>query len=313
MLKYPVIIDTDPGVDDTFAIMMAKASPEFDIKALTVMAGNVDIGFTLNNALGLAELLGIDVPVYKGAEKPLIVEFKDASEYHGESGLGYYKLKEVNKKAENEYAWDGIYKLAKEHKGELSIIALGPLTNIAIALLKYPDLPKYIKRLVIMGGTFYGYGNTTPYSEFNFWCDPHAAEIVLQSDLKKQIIGLNTTKQVILEEEDMNMLSSKDSNIEELIRSMIQFSKDNIKVKQVSGSFHIPDAVALAAMIKPEIFEFENHYVTCVTDGGLTQGWSIVDDRNKLGRKPNADIALSVNKEEYFKLLLRINALRGDI
>lgn len=313
MLKYPVIIDTDPGIDDTFAIMMARSSEELDIKALTVTAGNVDIGFTLNNALGLAELLEMNIPVYKGAEKPLVVEFKDASEYHGESGLGYYRLKQINKKAEMEYAWDGIYKLAKEHKGELSIIALGPLTNIAIALLKYPDLPKYIKKIVIMGGTFHSYGNTAPYSEFNFWCDPHAAEIVLQSDLNKQIIGLNTTKQAILEEEDMSKLSSEDSNIDELIKSMIQFSKDNIRAQQLSTTFHIPDAVAMAAMIKPEIFEFENHYVTCVTSSGLTQGWSIADDRNKLGKEPNADIALSVNKEEYFKLLLRINALRGDL
>jgi len=168
MIKNPVLIDTDPGIDDTFAIMLAKASVELDIKALTVTAGNVGLNNTLNNALGLCDLLNIDAPVYEGAEKPLIVELRDATEFHGESGLGGYTFKNTKKKPEKEYAWDAIYNIVKESKGNLTIIALGPLTNIAIALMKYPDLPKYVKRVVIMGGNFGDYGNCMPYSEFNF-------------------------------------------------------------------------------------------------------------------------------------------------
>ena len=312
-MKIPVLIDTDPGVDDAFAIMMAKASQNLDIKAITVTAGNVGLDNTLNNALGICDILGIDAPVYKGAERPMIVELKDAAEIHGTSGLGGYIFQDIKKTREKEYAWDGLYKTAKEYNGDLTVIALGPLTNIAIALIKYPDLPKYIKRMVIMGGNFGDYGNCVPYSEFNFWIDPHAAELVISSGINIEIYGLDCTRQTTLNIEELKRVSSANPKIEELIRHMEAF---DIKRGQVAGKpagFHIPDAVAVAGAIDPSIFGFEEHYVTVATEGGNIQGWSLIDKRQRLGKKANAKIAKTVDKEKFVEILLGINNLRGDM
>ncbi len=312
MIKNPVLIDTDPGVDDTFAIMMAKGSDKLDIKAMTVTCGNVGLKSTLRNALGICDILGIDAPVYKGAEKPMIVELRDAAEFHGESGLGGYIYRNIKKKHEEEYAWDGIYKVAKECDGELTIIALGPLTNIAIALLKYPDLPKYIKRTVIMGGTFEDFGNCVPNSEFNFWIDPHAVEIVLNADMKTEIYGLNCTRQATLSVEEMSLVKNPDPKIEELIRHMEAFDIHLAKDKGRVPTIHIPDGVAMAGAIDSSLFELEKHHVVCVTEGGNIQGWSLIDHKNKLGKEPNTLVAKKVDKEGFMKLLLGINSLRGE-
>lgn len=312
MTKYPILIDTDPGVDDTFAIMLAKAAENLNIVGLTVTAGNVGITYTLENTLGLCELIGLEAPVYKGAEKPMIIKLKDASDIHGNNGLGGYEYSNITKKVENEYAWDALYNLATQYEGELSVVALGPLTNIAIALLKYPDLPKYIKKLVIMGGAS-EWGNTEPYSEFNFWCDPHAAEIVLKSDINMQMIGLNATRQTFLTEKEVLSINSKDSKVEELLTHIRKFYLERLKQKGLSYLFHIPDAVAMAAFINPSIIEFEKYYVTCITDKGRTQGWSIVDTRNKFNKEPNIEVAMKVDKEEFLKMMQWINAKIGGV
>lgn len=313
MIKNPVLIDTDPGIDDTFAIMMAKASEELDIKAITVTAGNVGLNNTLNNTLGLCDLLNIGAPVYKGAEKPLIVELRDASEIHGESGLGGYTFKDIKKKPEKEYAWDAIYNIAKENKGNLTIVALGPLTNIAIALMKYPDLPQYVNRVVIMGGNFGDYGNCMPYSEFNFWIDPHAAELVINSGLKTEIYGLDCTRQTTLTTEELKRIKSNDPKIEELIRHMEAFDIDIAKNRGKIPTIHIPDGAAMAGAINPSIFKLEKHYVTCITESGNIQGWSIMDNKNRLGKEPNTLVARTVDKEGFVELMMRISTLRGDI
>lgn len=301
MNKIPVFIDTDPGVDDAFAIMMAKASQELEIKGMSAVAGNVGLDHTLKNTLGLCQLLNIQVPIYKGAKEPMVIDLEDASEIHGAGGLGNYQFENIDKREEKDYAWDGLYKIAKENKGELTIIALGPLTNIALAILKYPDLPKYVKKLIIMGGNFKDFGNTAPYSEFNFWADPHAAQVVIKSELETVILGLDCTRQATLTQEEFKLLDPEDGKINKLVSSLLD-------VKHL----HLPDAVAMAAAIKPEIFTFEDHFATCITDRGITQGWSIADDRKALGKEANTTIGLSVDKGEFIELLLRINTLGRD-
>lgn len=313
MIKNPVLIDTDPGVDDAFAIMMAKASTKLDIKAITVTAGNVGLDNTLNNALGICDILGIDAPVYKGAESPMIVQLRDASEIHGTSGLGGYIFKDITKTVEKEYAWDGLYKIAKEYQGELTVIALGPLTNIAIALMKYPNLPKYIKKMIIMGGSFGDYGNCEPYSEFNFWIDPHAAEMVICSEINTEIYGLDCTRQATLSFDDLREVTSSDPRIEELIRHMEAFDTKRGQVAGKAPGFHIPDGVAVAGAIDPSLFTYEEHYVRVVTESGKIQGWSLVDSRSRLGKNPNTKIAKSIDKKGFKELLLGINSLRGDM
>lgn len=232
MNRYPVLIDTDSGLDHTFI-----------------------------NTLGLYDFINLDYTVFKGATQPIIIKHQDKSTANGE-------------KVKGDYIWDAIYNLAIQYKGKLSMIALGPLTNIAIALLKYPDLPQYIKKLLIMGGSSQ-WGNTEPYSEFNFWYDPHAAEIVLQSGMNMQMIGLNITKQILLTEKR--------------------------------------GAVAVAAFINPSIFEFEKHYVTCITDKGRTQGWSIIDTRKQLNEVPNIEVAVKVDQSQFLKTMEDFNMQIGGV
>lgn len=307
MNRHPIIIDTDPGVDDAFAIMMALCEPNIDIRAYTTTCGNVGLKTTTRNMLGLKHLLNLDTAVYAGAEQPLAIPFKDASDVHGDSGLGYYQFSEVSKLSADEYAWDAIYRIAKECNA-IDIVALGPLTNIAIALLRYPDLPKYIRRVISMGGTI-GYGNTAPYSEFNYWCDPLAAKLVLESELNVVMVGLNATRQTLLSVEDMERLKPKNPKIAEFTQAQNAFYWERLLAKGLKG-FHLPDAVAVAYLLDPEVLHVEEKPVKVITDSGIKQGWTVVDLRRHVDTKlKTISVALSADKERYLKLLLRINHL----
>ena len=179
MKNIPIIIDTDPGVDDFIAIMLANSCDKLDIRALTAVAGNQTLEKTVKNSLNIAELLKMDTRIAKGAEKPLNIDLMVADHVHGDSGLGPVVLKDSLRELDKDYAWDVIYQEAIKAEGKLQIIAIGPLTNIAIALMKYADLYKHIDKIVIMGGST-GIGNVRPYSEFNIWADPFAADVVFK-------------------------------------------------------------------------------------------------------------------------------------
>ena len=163
-----------------------------------------------------------------------------------------------------------------------------------------------------MGGSS-EWGNTQPYSEFNFWCDPHGAEVVLQSSFNMQMIGLNATRQTFLTEKEVQSIQSKDSEVQGLLTHIQKFYFERLKQKGLSTLFHIPDAVAVAAFIDPSIFEFEKHYVTCITEKGRTQGWSIVDSRNKLEKEPNIEVATKVDKEAFLTMMQKINVKIGGL
>ncbi|MEG1782848.1 MAG: nucleoside hydrolase, partial [Oscillospiraceae bacterium] len=170
MIKRPIIIDTDPGVDDTIAILLALANPQLDIKAINPVMGNVGYGDTSQNAIRLVEKLGIDCRVGVGSSKPLFIQSKTAGAIHGEGGLAGYVLPKATRDFDG-YAWDIIKEEAIKAKGDLEIITLGPLTNIAITFLRYPEIKPLIKRVVCMAGAGY-MGNMNAYAEFNVWVDP---------------------------------------------------------------------------------------------------------------------------------------------
>ena len=193
MNRLPVWIDGDPGVDDAAAILVAHDREELEIVAISTVAGNAPLDKTTRNALGLCEMLGAAYPVYCGASGPLMRKYEDGAEFHGADGMGGAKLPEAKREPEKETAWDALYEAAKRYDGRLCVVAMGPLTNIALALSKYPDLKDMIDRIAIMGGSITR-GNRTPCAEYNIFADPEAAQVLFRSGAKIIMCGLEVTE-----------------------------------------------------------------------------------------------------------------------
>src|SRR5258706_6444648 len=188
------IIDTDPGVDDAHAILMALAHPDTKVEALTTVNGNVGVDKTTANALKILDVAEADVPVYPGCAAPLVVESRDASYVHGTDGLGDAGFPESKRKPESEHASNALVRMANESPGEITLVAIGPLTNLAVALRLDPDLPSKFKKLLIMGGAIHSRGNVENVTaEFNIWADPEAAHVVLTSWPVLSILSWETT------------------------------------------------------------------------------------------------------------------------
>ncbi|HQY31352.1 MAG TPA: nucleoside hydrolase, partial [Thermomicrobiales bacterium] len=186
--RIPIILDVDTGVDDALALGLAHQLPDLNLIAATTLAGNIDVEHSTANTRNVLAFIGAgDVPVYRGASRPLARAARDAAHYHGQNGLGDASFPESTAAVLPERGPAMIIRLAREMQGELVLIAVGPLTNIAIALNVFPDLPSLIKRLVIMGGAFDVPGNVTPHAEFNIWADPEAAQQVFATDFPKAI------------------------------------------------------------------------------------------------------------------------------
>lgn len=309
----PVIIDTDPGVDDAIAISLACAVKGLNILALTTVAGNVGIEDTTRNALGLRALLGASMPVHAGAEKPLIAPLSpmsDASDIHGLGGLGGYSFAGVQAPETRDYAWNTIRDIARS-RGKVSIVALGPLTNIAIALLRHPDLPCHVDRIITMGGSL-GYGNVAPYSEFNYWWDPLAAKIVLESPIDIFMIGLNATRQATLDEGEMQCLrSSASPSLDAFLRFMRGFYTERLRSKGLSTGLHLPDAVAVAFALDHDLLEFEPCHVDVVTDEGIRRGWTVVDTRKRPREGKMVNVAMRADKARFLALLGSFDGFAG--
>lgn len=199
--QIPVWIDCDTGTDDSVAIMLAHALPELSVIGLSAVAGNSPLYNTFPNTRRVVHLLGADYPVYPGAERPLMREPHVAGKFHGENGLGDVELPLPDTAPESTFAWDALYATAKRMPGELRLVATGPLTNVAIALTKYPELKQLLHSIALMGGAAVG-GNVTPAAEFNIYDDPDAAQIVFKSGVPLVMCGLDVTMQAELRPAD---------------------------------------------------------------------------------------------------------------
>ena len=209
MKKRPFIIDCDTGTDDAIAIIAALCSPQVEVKAITSVNGNVNHGYTSRNNLDLVEYLGLDLPVAKGAVQPMMsgfVQVETTDLTHGRTGMGDLELPRASRsRFDGRIASQLIYDTAVELEGELELLVIGPMTNIAVALLQYPDLPGLVKHIWFMGGAARG-GNVTPTAEFNIWADPEAAQVVIRSGIPMTMVGLDVTEKAIMVEEDAQKL-----------------------------------------------------------------------------------------------------------
>lgn len=303
MSKIPIIFDCDTGTDDAIAIISALYSNELDIRAFTTVSGNVHLNHTASNTLNLIDYLGFDIKVAKGADKPMSRELKTA-DCHGLEGLGDVKLPKSNKSFYEKDAIETIYEEAVRFNGELQIVAVAPLTNIALAILKYPDLKKLIKHITIMGGAIEG-GNMSRVAEFNIFVDPEAAKVVFDSGIPITMVGLDVTTKTILYEDEIEKYKTIDSKAGNLVYNILKYMIDrSIEGEMESAVMH--DGLALGVCIHPEFVKTRYLYVNVETKGEYTFGHTFCDVENITGYSPNCNVAVEVDAKSYKNWLFEV-------
>ena len=293
-VKRQIIIDTDPGIDDAVAIAISLFSEEFDVKLLTSVMGNVSVQKTTNNILKLLKFFGKNIPVAIGANKPLIREITDASNVHGESGMDGYDFEEGDQKLiANDHAVNAIYKVLKVAKEKVTIIAIGPLTNIALLLKLYPEINNKIEELVLMGGST-ARGNKGVMSEFNIHVDPEAAKIVLNSGIKIVVAPLDVGLKALLYPEDTSKIKSLNKTGEMLYSLFLHYRGFGLK-----NGLKMYDSCAIAYLLKPEMFQIVESFADIELCGEYSYGGMIVDLKNYLKRDANVRICIDINDEMF--------------
>ncbi|HEY3626597.1 MAG TPA: nucleoside hydrolase [Terracidiphilus sp.] len=275
--RRPVIIDTDTASDDAVALIMALRSPSIEVKAITAVAGNVPVAQAARNALFTVELCGADVPVFVGAAKPLERELQIADWFHGRDGLGDQSYAPTRPAATGD-AVDALISVVLANPG-IELITLGPLTNVALALIRRPELARSISRCVIMGGAPCCEGNVTPAAEYNIWVDPEAARMVFASGLRIEMIGWHLSRfdAVLNEREIENVLALGTPQSEFAVRAN---STAGIAYQKQTGQkgISLPDPVAMAVLLDPKLkLAVSRHYVAIECNSDLTRGMTVVD------------------------------------
>nr|WP_313412809.1 nucleoside hydrolase [Stenotrophomonas geniculata] len=309
--KIPLLIDTDPGVDDALALLMAFADERHDVVALTIAAGNVGLEYTVRNALKLCDIVGrADVPVFAGSPDPLLHPSVDAAHVHGRDGYGDVDLPPPSCQAEAEHAALAILRLSHEHAGELMLVMLGPLTNLALALKLDPTLPQRIKRIVVMGGAVTCHGNITPAAEFNIAFDPEAAHVVFTSFKHLLVSDWEATVAHGLPLQDAEKWLQADSDrarFYELISRKTRGLSEDSK----GGRWYTADAVAMAWALNPEgQLRVESRPLNVELNGTFSRGATIVDWNRQTGQPDNCDLLMAYDQQR-FEALVR-QALGAD-
>ena len=295
------LIDTDTGIDDSIAIMMAACQPDVEIVAITSCFGTATIENTTKNILDLCDCIDLKTRIAKGAEKPIVAPKTYPGEFHGKNGMGDAVFPPSSLQLDPTHAWDVIYQEAVKANGELIIVTLGPVTNMGIALLKYEDLPKYVKKVVVMGGGT-KQGNVTPYCEANIWNDAHAAEILFKSGMDIYMDGLNATEQVRMTTKETNRMFAKRTILNPMLDKMLETYKHS---QNVSGEFGnlINDAAAMTVAIDPTTAEWIKYNVTVETAFGNMYGRTVVDFRPFSNGEKNINVVMKIDKQAYMRLL----------
>lgn len=300
-----IIIDTDPGVDDALTFLLALASPEIQLEALTTTQGNVTLEKATRNALAVLELARAGhIPVAKGSALPLVQPLRASADVHGESGLGNAKLPEPQTKPVPIHAVDYLIERVLKEPGKLSIFPIGPLTNIAMAIRKEPAFAKAVKELVIMGGAILESGNMTPLAEFNIYVDPHAAHIVFHSGIPITLIPLDVTHKCLLKSEHIDRLMRIDSPLSRFIRDAFEVYL-SFSMERGFDGIALHDPLTLATVIAPELLALKEYYVDVDISGGVSMGKTFADIYGSLLRPANMKVAMNVRGEDFIELFLQ--------
>lgn len=307
-----VIIDTDTAGDDTIALLTALHY--FKVEGVTITGGNVAFDQQVENALYTIQIFNpkYHVPVYKGFERPIFAigeeQHRTVEDVHGKDGMGNSFFEKPKQKPETGHAVDFIIEKVKSSPGEITLLAIAPLTNIAMAIKKDPTIVKDIPHIYIMGGTNNSLGNITAAAEYNFWVDPEAARIVLHSGIPITMVGWDMcTKYSVMDDEDhqeIEQLSTAGSEFFIKINRVVkQFNK---KVHRLNGTTH-PDALLVAIAANENLMTASNYYYVDVeTKGEITRGYSMVDINNRSGKKTNVRVCEAVDRDKFKEVLLNV-------
>jgi len=290
-VKRAFLIDTDTASDDAVALIMALRSPEVEVVAITTVAGNVGVAQASRNALYTAELCDSQVPVFAGAEKPLTRAHESASWFHGRDGLGDHGYPPPRRPVEMRSAVDAILDTIESRPG-LVLVTLGPLTNIALALKKKPDIAGKVGRCVVMGGAPCCEGNVTPAAEYNIWCDPEAARVVARSGLLIELIGWHLCRgEAALNPSDIQQVLSFGTPVAKFAIECNSRAQEAYLQQTGEHGISLPDPVAMAVALDPSIITSQSeHYMEVETDSELTRGMTVVDRLNVAGDERNREV-----------------------
>ncbi len=275
------LIDTDTASDDAVAIIMALRAPDVRVIAITTVAGNVPLPQSTRNALYTVEICGADVPVYAGADKPLVRTYQNATWFHGRDGLGDHNYPAPRHSAERLHAVDAIIETIEANPG-LVIVTLAPLTNVALALAKKPSIAAKVGRCVIMGGAPCCEGNVTPAAEYNIWVDPEAARIVMHSGLPVELVGWQTSRgEAVIHEDDIERILGFNNSLARFAVECNSHARRAYKVQTGEDGICLPDPVAMSVALDASIgTRWSEHYVEVETHSELTRGMTVVDRLN---------------------------------
>lgn len=306
MSARKVIIDTDPGQDDAVAILLALASPEeIDVLGITAVAGNVPLALTQKNARIVCELAGkTDAKVFAGCAEPLTRKLVTAEHVHGKTGLDGPVLPDPQMELQDDHAVDFIIDtLRREDSGTVTLCPLGPLTNIATALQKAPDIAERVQEIVLMGGAYFEVGNITPTAEFNIYVDPEAAEIIFKSEIPIVVMPLDVTHKALVTKPRNDAFRALGTPVGVAVAEMTDFFERFDKEKYGSAGAPLHDPCVTAYLIKPELFTGRHVNVEIETTSDLTLGMTVADWWGVSGRKPNATFMGDLDADGFFGLL----------
>lgn len=303
-MAQKIIIDTDPGQDDAVAILLALASPELEVLGITAVAGNVPLPLTLRNARAICELAGRpDIPVYAGCNAPLEGRLVTAENVHGATGLDGITLPEPTMPVQDRHAVDFLVEtLRREPAGSVTLVPIGPLTNIAAAFRQAPDVIARVGRIVMMGGAYFEVGNVTPAAEFNIFVDPLAAAEVFAAGVDLVVMPLDVTHRALTSRAWVEGMRAS-GRVGEVVASWTDFFERYDRAKYGHDGAPLHDPCAVAYLIAPEIFSGRRINVEIETEGRFTRGMTVADWWGVTGRPANALFIRDLDAPRFFDLL----------
>ncbi|MBX0323948.1 nucleoside hydrolase [Halomicroarcula sp. F13] len=309
-----LIIDTDTAGDDTQAILMAALADSVDVEALTIVAGNVEFDYEVENAKYTLDLAGVAdaVPVYEGARRPLLKEFDHVDHVHGDGGLGGDLYPDTGIPSADDHAVDAIVETVRASPGEVSLACIGPLTNVAMAIRREPDLNELLDEVWVMGGAVNTLGNDTPSAEFNFWVDPDAAKIVVNElDLTLVDWGL-TVRHGTIDGEALDRFAAAETPYAEFFTEITSHAREFSQERFGVDAATQPDTLAMACLLDPDIVtEAGTYFVDVDEREGMTRGYSLVDELGITDGEPRTRVVESVD-EDAFDQMVADMLLHGD-